>query len=78
MQGGVLKKRTKTNRVRGGQAYLYVRSVKKLPDFQTAGRVLSDTLLSLGLVQHIKVFFIKKGVDIFFFFFFFFPFNVFL
>ena len=27
---------TKANRRRGGQAYLYVRSVKKLPNFQTA------------------------------------------
>ena len=27
--GGVLKKRTKTNRVRGGQVYLYVRSCEK-------------------------------------------------
>ena len=31
--GGVLKKRTKTNRETGGQAYLYVRSVKKIARF---------------------------------------------
>ena len=30
VQGRVLKKRTKTNRGRGVQAYLYVRSVKKI------------------------------------------------
>ena len=41
----VLKKQTKTNRGRGDQAYQYVRSVIKFPDFQTAGRVLSDKLL---------------------------------
>ena len=43
--GRVLKKQTKTNRGRGGQAYLYIRSIKKLPDFQTAGSILSDKLL---------------------------------
>ena len=43
----VLKKRIKMNRGRGGQTYLYVRSCeKKLPDFRTADRVLSDKLLA--------------------------------
>ena len=39
-----LKKRTKTNKWRGSQAYLYVHSVKKMPDFQTVGRAFSDKL----------------------------------
>ena len=33
---GVLKKQTKMNRVRGYQAYLYIHSVKKLPDFSNS------------------------------------------
>ena len=39
--GGVLKKRTKTNRETGGQAYLYVRSVKKIARFSN-GRQCSS------------------------------------
>ena len=43
---GILKKRTKTNRGEG-ESSLSVRSLckKKMPDFQAAGRVLSDKLL---------------------------------
>ena len=69
--GRVLKKYTKMNsgegRKGGGQAYLYVCSVKKLPDFSNGKKVLSNKLwwqfLSINesfvvsLVQNIKVLF---------------------
>ena len=63
---GILKKRTKTNKGRGcGQAYLYVRSVKKFPDFsnsKTANKVFSDKLL--GSCLFTPRFFIRKFINI--------------
>ena len=57
----------------GGQTYLYVSSVKKLPDFQTAGRVLSDKLLNVFCFEFSPtfkgVFLLKRRRHFFFFFF---------
>ena len=71
---GVLKKRTKTNRGSGGQAYLYVRPVKKIPDFSNSKQefflmscfAVAKGFAVLSLVQDIKLFFLLKSVDIFF------------
>ena len=72
--GGVLKKRTKTNRGRGVKPICTFALWKKLRDFQTEGRVLSEKLLGscwmffvLSQVQHIKGFFLLKRHRHFFF-----------
>ena len=74
----VLTKRT-MNRWRVGQAYLYVKSVKKLSVLETTNRVLPDKLLAVAKFFCFELspaykggLFIKKGVATFF------SFNVFL
>ena len=56
--GWVLKKWTKTNRRTGGQAYLYVRSVKK--NCLIFEQQAEFFLISCSLVDHIKCVFLLK------------------
>ena len=60
-----LKKRTKTNKGRGSQVYLYFRSVKKLPDFSkrkqsSGGGQLLKLLLFEPSPAYKGVFFIRR------------------